>query len=288
MPDNFTPVQIAMSAAEIVVLLIGLGVVWWVQFSRSGSAFRQDRLPCWAISLPSFGTAIVEAIGGGLVGMLLARLLGSMLPQAVMADAAFSTVVINAGLHLGVLGGVLLYVTTARESDLPEDNPPLPNPVHSRLSTAQAMLAGVLTFCATAAILLPVAFVWDGLLKRFGVPLQRQELIEIFAKADTPVKLAVMSAIAIVIAPMTEELTFRAGFFRFLRGRIPRWLTYLVPAAVFAALHNNVAVFAPLFVLGVVFSVSYERTGRILVPIIAHALFNLNTILLILIMGVNV
>jgi uncharacterized protein len=35
-------------------------------------------------------------------------------------------------------------------------------------------------------------------------------------------------------------------------------------------------------VLGVAFALAYERTGRILVPIIGHALFNLNTILLLL------
>jgi membrane protease YdiL (CAAX protease family) len=32
----------------------------------------------------------------------------------------------------------------------------------------------------------------------------------------------------------------------------------------------------------VIFSLAYERTGRIAVPIIAHGLFNLNTIILIL------
>ena len=35
-------------------------------------------------------------------------------------------------------------------------------------------------------------------------------------------------------------------------------------------------------VLGIIFSLAYERTGRITVPIIAHGLFNLNTIVLIL------
>jgi len=33
--------------------------------------------------------------------------------------------------------------------------------------------------------------------------------------------------------------------------------------------------------LAIVLSFAYERTGRIAVPIIAHALFNLNTMLLL-------
>jgi membrane protease YdiL (CAAX protease family) len=63
---------------------------------------------------------------------------------------------------------------------------------------------------------------------------------------------------------------------------MPRWLALLLPSVLFAGLHANLASFVPLALLGVVFSLAYERTGRIAVPIIAHALFNLNTIVLIL------
>ena len=39
--------------------------------------------------------------------------------------------------------------------------------------------------------------------------------------------------------------------------------------------------------LAIVFALAYERTGKILVPMIAHGLFNLNTVLLVF-AGVNV
>ena len=38
----------------------------------------------------------------------------------------------------------------------------------------------------------------------------------------------------------------------------------------------------PLVLLAVIFSLAYERTGRIGTPIVAHALFNLNSVLVIL------
>ena len=38
--------------------------------------------------------------------------------------------------------------------------------------------------------------------------------------------------------------------------------------------------------LGVVFSIAYERTGHIATTMIAHSLFNLNTIMLVLV-GLN-
>jgi membrane protease YdiL (CAAX protease family) len=37
-----------------------------------------------------------------------------------------------------------------------------------------------------------------------------------------------------------------------------------------------------LFVLGLLFAAAYERTGRVAVPMLAHAFFNLNTLLLVL------
>ena len=55
----------------------------------------------------------------------------------------------------------------------------------------------------------------------------------------------------------------------------------MLPSAVWASLHGLTA-FAPLLALGVVLSLAYERTGNLAVPMLAHALFNLNTILLLL------
>jgi membrane protease YdiL (CAAX protease family) len=54
-----------------------------------------------------------------------------------------------------------------------------------------------------------------------------------------------------------------------------------VPAVLFGAVHGNLASFAPLAVLGLVFSLAYERTGDIRVSMVAHGLFNLCTALLI-------
>ena len=108
-----------------------------------------------------------------------------------------------------------------------------------------------------------------------------------FVHADSPLLLAVMITLAIVIAPLAEELVFRAGLFRYFRTRMPRWIALTVPALIFATLHVNwttldgFASLAPLTALAIIFSLAYERTGRIGTSIVAHGLFNLNTILLI-------
>ena len=122
---------------------------------------------------------------------------------------------------------------------------------------------------------------WQFLLQLCGIPAEKQDLIAMFADAKSPGLLAFMILLAIVIAPITEELLFRAGIFRYVRTRLPRWAALLIPSVLFGALHANLASFAPLVALGVVFSLAYARTGRIATTIVAHGLFNLNTIVLI-------
>ena len=104
-----------------------------------------------------------------------------------------------------------------------------------------------------------------------------------FTRTQSPVLITAMIALAAIIAPITEELIFRAGIFRYARTRLPRWAALLLPACLFAALHNHLASFAPLVVLGIVFSLAYERTGRIATAMVAHALFNSYSVLRIFI-----
>ena len=131
-----------------------------------------------------------------------------------------------------------------------------------------------------------VGLLWQNILNALGVVIEQQDLIDIFAEEESPALLILMTLLAITLAPITEELIFRGGIFRYMRTRTPRWVALLVPALLFGALHANLASFVPLVALGIILSLAYERTGSIIVPIVAHGLFNLNTILLIL-GGVN-
>ena len=144
------------------------------------------------------------------------------------------------------------------------------------------MVRGILTFVVAVPLALGAGALGVYLLERAGLPVERQELIDLFAEVRSPALLAFMAALALVVAPISEELVFRAGLFRYLRTRLPRWAAYLLSAGLFALLHTNWPSFPPLFVLGLIFALAYERTGSIAVPMIAHALFNLNTLLLVL------
>ena len=109
-----------------------------------------------------------------------------------------------------------------------------------------------------------------------------QDLISLFDRSGDGLSLSIMIALAVLVAPLTEELLFRVGLFRWLRTRAPRSVALFVPAIAFAMVHGNLAVLVPLVVLAVVLALGYEHYGHPAVPILAHALFNLNTIALLL------
>lgn len=86
------------------------------------------------------------------------------------------------------------------------------------------------------------------------------------------------SLAAIVVAPVAEELFFRAFLYRALRNRLRVWSACLVNATIFAAVHVQY-LFTPLaFVIIAVFAVgaclAYELTGSVFAPIAIHATFN--------------
>ncbi|MBC8010343.1 MAG: CPBP family intramembrane metalloprotease [Burkholderiales bacterium] len=172
-----------------------------------------------------------------------------------------------------LLGGLLLLLR--KNPNSPPDLPAAPK-------IRQPILGGLITFLISLPLIGGIGYAWKTFLDACGYSAGEQEMVDLFRNADDPGLLVFMIILAAVIAPITEELIFRAGIFRYLRTRIPRGLALMLPALLFAILHGNLAALVPLFALGVFFAIAYERTGNIAVPMIAHALFNLNTIVLVM------
>jgi hypothetical protein len=82
----------------------------------------------------------------------------------------------------------------------------------------------------------------------------------------------------IVVAPVAEEIFFRAFFYRALRTRLPVWSAALIDGIVFGSLHFqgiDSAIILPVIALfGVGQCLVYERTGSLFAVIAVHACFN--------------
>lgn len=176
------------------------------------------------------------------------------------------------GALVACLAAVAFYRRTIGRPLPPAGRTP-PPPLVDRLLLGAAVFCGVLPFVYGAS------FVSVQLMQRLGWPVQLQDLAGLFASTDSPLLLLALTFMGVVVAPLGEEILFRAGLFRLCRRVLPRWAALLLSALAFATLHWNAVHFLPLAVLGIVFALAYEKTGSLLVPVVAHGLFNLNSIL---------
>jgi membrane protease YdiL (CAAX protease family) len=78
-----------------------------------------------------------------------------------------------------------------------------------------------------------------------------------------------------------EDFMFRGGLYRALKAALGRKFATILGSAVFAMVHFNLLSLLPLYVLSVFLVKSYERFGNISVPIVIHAVFNLNSLIVI-------
>ncbi|QYM77941.1 CPBP family intramembrane metalloprotease [Horticoccus luteus] len=257
--------RLAVFALEGIFFLAGVVLLWWQGLSAAGRAAPRP-LGAWRISKVDFLLFAWLAITAALVAQLAA---GALVTHAALTDTQ-KMLIAGGALHFGLIGGLVLFrLRLDRDA------------ARWRLDAA-AWRAGATTFLIVLPVVAVVSLLWQNLLLALGVPIEEQDIVDMFAHADSPGLLIAMTLLATVVAPVGEELLFRAGLFRYLRTRVPRWGALLLPAVLFGALHVNLATFMPLVALGVVFSLAYERTDNAAVTMIAHGLFNLNTVLLVL------
>jgi len=113
-------------------------------------------------------------------------------------------------------------------------------------------------------------------IERFaGVQPSDQELVKCFADGSTPLAIRIALGFLVVFeAPLVEEPLFRGVVLRGFASALPAWAAIALSSAVFAIVHVNAASFVALCFLGCAFAELYRRTGTILAPMTAHALFN--------------
>lgn len=155
-----------------------------------------------------------------------------------------------------------------------------------QISLPQAAGLGLLFFLASLPVIYLASVSWTMFLQalvRFGidVDLAPQQTIMMFQQLDSLLMIAALCVLAVVIAPVVEELVFRGGIFRYLKGRLPQGLAVIISSILFAMIHGHMQSLAGLFAVGICLCLAYEWTGNLRVPVFLHAFFNLNTLLLL-------
>lgn len=104
-----------------------------------------------------------------------------------------------------------------------------------------------------------------------------QQLLQDALAGGLPLLLVII--VAVVAAPLTEEVVFRGVLFRAMADRINLGVGLVVSSAIFSVIHIEVVVSQPLaliglFAVGFLLAVAYHLTGNLMVPILGHAVFN--------------
>lgn len=103
-------------------------------------------------------------------------------------------------------------------------------------------------------------------------------IVTILARGSLEGKLSLLF-LALVLAPLLEELIFRGWLLQGLRGPLGQTRAIWVSAFFFASVHGDIGHFPGLLVAGAVFGWAYARSGSILVSAAVHAMWNATSLL---------
>ncbi len=138
---------------------------------------------------------------------------------------------------------------------------------------------------AVAQVVIAVA------LQALGLPIG-SNTDEISDSTDEISLLLTLAVVAIVVAPIVEELFFRGLLLRSLESRLVPWLAIVVQGLLFGVIHlqiglgwGNVSLALALAAVGMVFGVAAHRAGRLGPAIVGHALVNSIAVLAVWLMS---
>ena len=128
--------------------------------------------------------------------------------------------------------------------------------------------------CGSGIILLLFMLAVSWPLRRLLPDISPQLYETMLRNAGHGAAFVVLFFMGAVLAPISEELFYRAMIYPYLRGGLgPGW-GILMAGLVFGLAHWDLWRTIPLAIGGVVLCYVYEKTGSIYVPMVAHGVWN--------------
>ncbi len=148
----------------------------------------------------------------------------------------------------------------------------------SRISFLRAVSTGTLLLLAAYPLIALAEAITQGF---FGTGSSKQGIVDLFNESHTLEQRIMIIILAVAVAPVAEEFIFRFFLYGVLKRYLGPALGIVLNALLFAAVHAHLPSFAPLFVLGICFTLAYEWSGSILVSMTMHSLFNSLTLVIL-------
>ena len=133
---------------------------------------------------------------------------------------------------------------------------------------------GILIYIAFIPIMILLTALGLFLCKSLGIEPKPHEVVEIFMAEKSVLYIVYMSIVAVVIAPIFEEILFRGILYQFLRRKGNVVLAIVISSTIFSLLHCNSAQLLPILGLGMLFCFIFEVTGSLVASIVVHMINN--------------
>lgn len=215
---------------------------------------------------------LLSLIGGGLLAGMVNQLAK---PYLTTNNAALVTLVISV---LAFQGAALIWVhffLRKHEVGWGEAFG------FSRHNYFQCVFAAVMALPLALGGMLALGFFSDWALRSLHEQLhwkwlkpELQPAVQLLQKQWPAHLIAVQGLVAMVIAPIAEEILFRGILYTTIKQRGHRFAALWITGFLFALIHFYPVGFLSLVFLAIVLVALYEWTKNLLAPILLHALFN--------------
>jgi membrane protease YdiL (CAAX protease family) len=262
---------------NLTLIMLGLGLIAYALIRRSNPLIRwHEHGNVWTDPFLKIDLLIMALIVGSYYMLIRHSVNADTSTTSGIEAIGIVSAIVSQFVSMTVLiGGIVFVLAYVRRVDIVELFG------FTRLSTPKLILWSLGAFALTLPVVLGVALGWGSLLEyAFGTEPEQQQLVTIMRETSSlPVKLLIAFS-ACVFAPITEEILFRGYFYPALKRFSDRLFAALIVSMLFALIHSNTMSILPLFVLAMSFTIAYELTGCLLVPITMHALFNTTQVML--------
>lgn len=135
---------------------------------------------------------------------------------------------------------------------------------------------GIRTYFVIFPIFVGILLILVYIASRFAYEPPTHPLAEMLLKKETLSLWTVLFSLLVpcVIGPIVEEIFFRGFFYPAMRKYWGIASTTVITAVLFAAVHQNIFSFLPIFFLGLVLCYLYEKRSSLLACISLHMLHN--------------
>lgn len=216
--------------------------------------------------------SIIEVIGVVLVSVMAAGVVAVVVGSVAPAAGGVAPAVSPAGLAsqatftLAIIGLVLLW---ARSTHSPGEIW-LQRP---KGSVSRAILIGIGAGIGLQVAVIVMVFIFSRLVPSFDTSQMSGTIEKTIGDAPFLPKL-VLTFIAVLLAPLSEELLYRGMLIAAISRRTGRTVGVILSSALFGLAHLNVYSFVLLFAVGVVLALLVVRTESLISSLTAHIAFN--------------